>query len=369
MGMLTDAVVFGAGAASRPALQADCCLNRKQNRFVCSVCSDVCPEHVFSTKPQDEMKWSHCRDCGLCVSACPARCFTLSSEMQRTLTEDTRPGEPLVLACDRESELMDRKITCLAAVPWELLALMALYGEVVLLTMHCASCEKASARDLLHENLDRLKAFLGEARFREQVRLIESGTWEPETSPGEREMSRRAIFSGLKQNLKKNVYRAAVSRIPQLEEADRDGLRYRRLLSQAIMKEREALRAERSANGSSEPLPTYTVSLPAYTTSCFGCSICERICPHRAIEIKAEEGGTRLIYITPWKCTACGLCAQICPHGGLRGMREIAVPHLEKLPLVRVKTASCEQCGIAILPGTSPALCPSCRAKKKQLRR
>ena len=369
MGLLTSAVAFGTGTSSHPLLQTDRCLNRKQNKYTCTVCAELCPEHVFSMNSKEELKWSRCRDCGLCVSACPSRCFTPSPEMQWALTEDTHPGEPLVFACDQESELMDRKLTCLAAIPWELLAVMAFCGEVVLLTMHCASCEKVSSRDLLQENLDRLKAFLGEDRFREQVQLVDSGTWEPKASPAEREMSRRDIFSGLKQNLKKNMYRAAVRRIPQLEESDRDGLRYRRLLSQVVLKAREQRKAEQEADGRPKALPTYTLSLPAYTSSCFGCSICERICPQEAIEIITEAGGTRLIYITPWKCTACGLCAQICPHGGLRGMQQIAVPHLEKLPLVRVKTASCEQCGIAIQPGTSPALCPACRSKKKRLRR
>jgi formate hydrogenlyase subunit 6/NADH:ubiquinone oxidoreductase subunit I len=182
-------------------------------------------------------------------------------------------------------------------------------------------------------------------------------------------MSRRAIVSGLKKSLRKNVYRAAVSRIPQLEEADRDGLRYRRLLAQAVRAERDRLREAQQAGGGPETLPTYPMSLPAYTTACFGCSICERICPQQALEIRVEEGGTRLICITPWKCTACGLCTEICPHGGLQGLEKIAVPFLEQLPLARVPTESCEQCGVAIRPGTAPALCPSCRAKKKRLRR
>ena len=369
MGLLTSAVIGSASAASRPALQVDRCLNRKQNKFTCSVCAEICPEHVISLNAKEELKWNRCRDCGLCVSACPSRCFTPSSGMQRTLTEDTHPGEPLVFACEQESELMDRKIPCLAAIPWELLALMAFYGEVVLLMNHCASCGKAGPHALLLENLAGAKAFLGEDRFRERIRLIESGTWEAEASPSEKEMSRRAVFSGLGKNLKKNVYRAAVSRVPQLEDAERDGLRYRRLLSRAVRKERDRLREAQQAAGTAEELPSYPLSLPAYTTACFGCGICERICPQQALEIRVEEGGTRLISITPWKCTACGLCAEICPYGGLQGLEKIAVPFLEQLPLARVPTESCEQCGVAIRPGTAPALCPSCRAKKKRLRR
>ena len=369
MGILSDTVMRGGSFSFRPGLHSGSCLNRKQNKFNCTVCTEICTEQVFSLDPKAEIKWSRCRDCGLCVTACPARVFTLSPEMQRTLTDHVQVGDAVVIACEQEPALMDRKVRCLAGVPWELLALLTFYGELVLYTKHCGDCDKNAWVSRLHQNLDALKTFLGEDCFRKRVHLVDTGEWAPETAETERELSRREIFSGMNKRVKKDLYRAAVNRIPALQETEPDGLGYRRLLSNEVLKNRERIQQAKNAGENTDPLPAYSVPLPAYNTACFGCSICERICPQKAIEIKAEEGGTRMIYITPWRCTACSLCVEVCPHGGLNGLRDTAVPHLEKLPLVRVKTESCEQCGVAIKPGSIPALCPACKAKKKRLHR
>ena len=366
MGILTSAVLSG-GLSSRPLLHTEKCLNRVQKKYPCAVCTELCPQQVFSLDPKAELKWSRCIDCGLCVSSCPSRCFTPSAETQRVLTDGTRSGEAVVFACEQEEELLDRKLRCLAAVPWELMAALAFYCDVVLYLKHCPSCEKASWHACLQEHLEALRDFLGEEKFRRRIRLITSGTWTPETPEEEQVLSRRAIFSRTGRSLKKNLYYAAASRLPQLDASEQDALQYRRLLSQAVLAERERLRnGADGSGGEAAPLPVYTVSLPAYTPSCFGCGICERICPQKAIEIIAEAGDSRLIYITPWKCTACGLCARVCPHGGLRGMKKTAVPFLEQLPLARVSSASCERCGIAVPPGSSPRLCPACAAKAKK---
>ena len=48
MGLLTSTIISTAAAAGRPALQADRCLNRKQNKLTFMVCTELCPEHVLS---------------------------------------------------------------------------------------------------------------------------------------------------------------------------------------------------------------------------------------------------------------------------------------------------------------------------------
>lgn len=374
MGIIGNIMLSGGNASSRPVLLPDTCLNRKQNKYTCTVCEEVCPEKILTRELTGELKWYRCTDCGLCVSACPSRCFIPSAQMQRVLTDTTHPGEAVVIACDREEELLKRKVLCLAGIPWELLAILTFYGDVVLYTGNCAGCENKAWYSRLQGNLEKLKSFLGEKVFGERVHLVGSGTWKAEMPEEEKEMTRREIFSKTGKSLKKTTFRAVLDRFPQLENSEKDTLTYRRILSQVVLKERERVLKDQEASGKHEgadsSLPVYSVPLPAYNTSCFGCSICERICPQKAIEVKAEEGGTRLILITPWKCTSCGLCARICPHDGLNGLRETTVPYLERLPLVRVKTESCEQCGTAIRPGSRPALCAVCAAKsRRKLRR
>ena len=348
MGIIGNMMLSGGNASSRPVLLPDTCLNRKQNKYTCTVCEEVCPEKILTRELTGELKWYRCTDCGLCVSACPSRCFIPSAQMQRVLTDTTHPGEAVVIACDREEELLKRKVLCLAGIPWELLAILTFFGDVVLYTGNCAGCENKAWYSRLQGNLEKLKSFLGEKAFGERVHLVGSGTWKAEMPEEEKEMTRREIFSKTRKSLKKTTFRAVLDRFPQLENSEKDTLTYRRILSQVVLKERERVLKDQEASGKHE----------------------ERICPQKAIEVKAEEGGTRLILITPWKCTSCGLCARICPHDGLNGLRETTVPYLERLPLVRVKTESCEQCGTAIRPGSRPALCAVCAAKsRRKLRR
>ena len=46
-------------------------------------------------------------------------------------------------------------------------------------------------------------------------------------------------------------------------------------------------------------------------------------------------------------------------------LEALALPHLDKLPLVRVKSLSCESCGAVLLPGTDPPICRRCAKAAK----
>ena len=238
MGIISEVFRSGSNPSSRPVLQTDRCLNRKQNTYTCTVCEQICPENVFSLDMKEEVKWYRCVDCALCVSACPSRCFVPSPDMRRILTEDTGAEDAVIVACDREKETLKRKVTCLAGIPWELLAFLTFYKDVVLYTKSCASCEKDAWRSCLQDQLKELRDFLGEKRFRERVHLIEEGTWESETPEDQKRVTRREILSRTGKYMKKNIYRAAASHIPQLENIQEDALQYRHLLSQAVTQER-----------------------------------------------------------------------------------------------------------------------------------
>lgn len=372
MGIINETIRSATRENPHPLLDAAACLNRKQNKFTCTVCTDICPEQVFSLNANEKPKWEKCMDCSLCLSACPSRCFTPSDAMQSTLTEEIHMDERVLFACEQEAELCERKVHCLGSLPWEMLAVLALTSGLALVDGYCAACSKTRERELLQANLAQLEQFLGEERFRERVQLLGSAAEDNAAPPEEKQLSRRALFSGAKKNLKKSLYKAAAQRLPQLEAKERDGIQFRRLLSSAVLREREMVRkaqAEAETEAEQPQLPRFAVSLPAYQPACYGCSICERVCPQNAISIQAEESGTRLIYITPWKCTGCGLCAEICPWEGLAGIKPVSVPYLEQLPLTRVASMVCAECGVAVRPGTVPPLCPSCNLKAKRKKR
>jgi len=46
---------------------------------------------------------------------------------------------------------------------------------------------------------------------------------------------------------------------------------------------------------------------------CVACLTCIRVCPHGAIRLVREEGGTDVAVVSDSGCDACGVCAAICP--------------------------------------------------------
>ena len=52
-----------------------------------------------------------------------------------------------------------------------------------------------------------------------------------------------------------------------------------------------------------------TVSLK----SCYGCGLCEAVCPKNAISMSYGQGGFIVPTVNPQKCINCGLCSMKCP--------------------------------------------------------
>lgn len=346
---------------SHPAFTPERCINRRQRRYPCARCAEICPHGVFPRESGEALDWERCTDCSLCVTACPTRALLPSEPTRRAYADASALSGAIRVTCRREETLGELRADCLAAVPWELLAALALRTELVLCVRPCAACGQ-ERKELLQANLDSLRDFLGEERYRERVRLVREGEEIPpkrEETTEERLVTRRELFSGMRKDLTKRLFHAAEKRLPFLVEEDGSGLEYRRLLS-------EAVKAGLGA-GEKSP-PRYGVRLPRFNTACFGCGICERLCPHKALSIDREESGKRLISIEPYRCSGCSLCVELCPHGGLDGLALVPVPHLEKLPLVRVASSSCARCGKVLLPGTEPPLCRRCAAEARKNR-
>ena len=369
MGIL-DTLLSKTDIDARPIFNGYNCLNKRQRRYTCTICQDLCPEKIFLLDPKAALDWKKCSNCGLCVSSCPSRCFAPDRELQRLYTTDMDLSAPVSFSCDENELLTDKKVECLASIPWEMLAVLALHTELIINVQGCESCEIQKRSECLLKNLGQLESFFGEEEFARRIHIVTGGEYKQEND-SDKVMSRRKVFSDVKYNVTKSIVNIASSRIPFLDEVNQDGLQYRQLLSKAVMRDRrertERKAAEEKDGGKSDiTFAKYGVSLPAFTDKCYGCGICEKMCPQKALEIGEIQDGQRLIYITPWKCTGCGLCEIGCPHGGISGIRPVALPYLEKLPLVRVNSAVCENCGFTIKPDTEPRLCPSCARKQKK---
>nr|MCR5090826.1 4Fe-4S binding protein [Oscillospiraceae bacterium] len=239
MGFVTDALFEKVDLKSHPVFHAEPCINRIQRRFVCTDCSDVCPKQALRLESREPIHWDRCIDCGLCVTACPARAFAPSAARRKELTEDLKSTGPVSFSCRREERSCDKRASCLAAFPWEYLAAIALYTDVVLCTGACESCPDAGRRERVQALLGTLRDFLGEERFASRVHLPDEGDTVPEAAEApEKQMTRRGLFSGMKKTAARELAHEAARRLPFLNEENEEGLQYRRMLASAVEKDR-----------------------------------------------------------------------------------------------------------------------------------
>ena len=178
---LTNSVL--SAASEHPVYVPDHCINRRQRRYVCTACSSVCSRGVFSLKSGESLKWDRCVNCGLCVSACPSRCFLPSLTDRRYYMDGLDVSRPVSFACRDEEEQSDRTVRCLAAVPWELLAMIAMRTDLVLYTGACAACTREGWAERVEEQLAELRTFLGEERWNRQVHVLTEGRYEAPAAP------------------------------------------------------------------------------------------------------------------------------------------------------------------------------------------
>lgn len=386
MGILTRTINSVMSASPRPSFSAARCINRCQRKTVCTICHDLCPGKVFSMDPKEPLHWDQCTNCGLCVSACPSRCFTPDKELQKQYTENLDLSAPISFACYKESTPCTRRVECMAGIPWELIATLALYTHVVFYVGACSRCDHPKRVTCLRDNLKLVQDFLGVELFAKRVHILGQGRFE--VPKEDKAISRRDLFGGMGITIGKTAARQVLDMLPFIDEEEEDNsMAYRQLLASTVDRirantkkaqeeakqaqvEAEKIKAENPDAEVTVPaipaMPTFGVHLPKFLKACFGCNICERVCPQKALEVGPLKDGKRTIYITPSKCTSCGICSNICIHGGMAGTHLVQVPHMNRLPLVRVDSDGCTKCGMSIKPGTAVnGLCPVCARKKR----
>ncbi|MBQ4264756.1 MAG: 4Fe-4S binding protein [Clostridia bacterium] len=345
MGLLLDVIKTNA-VDDHPFLNLSHCVNRNQKHLVCSMCMDICPKGVYDRAQKEPPKWNECQNCGLCVAACRTRCIAPSPvNSKRHLLLAEKQSE-IVLSCRRSEKQAGHVEACLALLPWEFLAYLALGGKLILNLKSCRDCPLDSCLDLLEDQLYRLKCFLGEEGYASHVRVC----FENEADAAAEGVSRRDFFRSMALSGKKTT--ALV--LNDVVGSKVDAMIYRRMLA-------ERVRALAVQGGFSCRMP-----LPWIKESCYGCGICALLCPNHALEVSDEQDGMCSIYITPHKCTGCGVCKAVCRDGCIEGILAVNVPHLDRVMLAQVASRSCEACGRALNPARKETLCIACRQKKKK---
>lgn len=331
----------------RPAFDEKRCLNARQSKLPCDACVSACPAGAIG-KP-GKVDWDRCVGCGLCAAACPAGAFALPEFRRRKAARLLADGHPVhVLGCQQAAGEMDSKAWCLSAFAWEQIAALALCGRVELVHGDCEACPRRAQFCLFERAMERVRAFLGDARFEAQVCL---------RAPGEaprRGMSRRELLGAFLPKTKKAGADGGAERYGE------DGQALRLMLADTLA--RQAKLAGQADDGQ-----TYGWTAPAFGESCWACGICARICPNGAIRVREKDGRFEVI-CSPVLCTGCGTCAAVCPEHAIEGVRPIRLGAREKRFVHAANAAVCESCGAAMRPDEGQTLCLRCRAKKGKRR-
>ena len=367
---IVSQVIVRALEHDPPFFAPDRCLNRRQTRHPCTLCHERCTGGALPLNPVTEkIDWAKCIGCGICVTACPARCFAPDLKQQRSMSASSK-GEVVSFACAHTGEPVgERRVECLSGLPWEWLAALALRTKVLLYTGECEGCAVEGCREQLLENLALLRMFLGEKRFDSQV-ILQNDPSAVKRPEEKRALDRRTLLGLLGKNVKTTAAAGIGSMMPvPKDDPARNGFAYRMLLANLL----RADCAEKAKKSSEEHIApkysSYGVLLPEFGAKCHGCGVCARVCPHKALSIEKENESSSVISIEPMKCTACGLCQKVCVHGGVVGFEENAVHHLHMQGHVRVYHRSCARCGVPIPRDAEDGLCIACSVKHGKGRR
>ena len=329
-------------AKQHPALNRGRCVNAKQGKTRCEKCSQVCPAHLLDKPEKDAVRWDACLDCGLCAVVCPAGALGLSApRLKRALDLFGQNKPRRALGCEKLESPLDYNAWCQGALPWEMIAALALTSRVTLCRAQCEGCERAQALAVFEATQARLRSFLGDGLYEERVRLGEPGEAPPPV------LTRREAFGTLFTGVRRTVSAA----MPEEGKLKNDGMLWRLLLVHRL----EHMKEDPGVQG-------YGWLSPSFSSACWACGICARICPNQAISVVEKEGNRYLVH-EPCLCTGCGACAAVCPDQAITAIGERRLSAGSRCLATRVESASCPHCGAALRPSEQGGLCLRCKAK------
>lgn len=320
---------------SHPTVDWERCVNRRQQKRPCCICASACP--VGALDDPDKPDYTMCDDCGICAAHCPGGAIVGSSlYVQKLMELVERPADSVVLGCRAADGEADCKLGCLAAYPWEVLALLALGGsKLSFLTGTCESCPIHEKMPLFQRSLEQLRTFLGEERY--LAAMGEGANTQPQT--------RREALTGL---LRRGG-RSAAAVLPESLRQAPDSDLWRQLL-------RLRLCAGSGEEGETPMEARWTT--PLIRGSCRACGICAQVCPNGALHVLPTEDGHFYMAHFGWRCRGCGVCGAVCPWDGIDGFGVMTTSRPER-PLTTLTAAHpCGKCGAPC--GGEEELCLAC---------
>lgn len=266
------------------------CLNSKQGKSICFNCEQICPKGIMNHDASKHTSFEACIDCNLCAVVCPIRTISFSSVNAKKFQEILKSKfETITIGCYKNGFDKNLDLYCIASLPWEILAHLAINKKLIFYYDKCNSCLENSLLEIFEKNIKRVKEFLGKELYNKNINLSLD---EVKTDIS----SRKGLFS----SIKRSVLNYKDNYIHKISRKDM----YKRLKFYA----KDKIFGWKTLNINDK--------------KCCGCQICENICPFDAISI-TKSNNTITLYHSAMRCNECGLCKTTCLFGAIEGFKPI----------------------------------------------
>ena len=325
--LLFSAAIDSIGKGSqKPTMDYKRCSNRLQKKHECKACREVCPTGAISYEKQMLVDATKCGGCYLCSGVCPTGCITTNSSFIKS--NDTT--DTVVVSCEEGENRL--KVPCIASLPWEFYAYIGYKTSIYLDTKECENCQ-VNAKNYISAVKERLKIFWGD-EYQQKV-LSDPGA----ISQG---LSRReffGIFSKTFKDAKKSIDSTPLKDVEKEKGMDV----FRKLLLKEIALQK--------------PHGWLTINI---TKDCWGCGICEKLCPNNAIKIDNKKIHHDVLY-----CTGCGVCKLACPDKAITETTLVEATKANSIVASPISVKQCITCGTNIKPSLEGEQCGICRKRNR----
>lgn len=345
----------------------EACKNYQNKKVVCMLCIDCCSEAAISLQNQTPVIVdTKCIDCGACVSECPVNAIDHISKPYEKVAQYIDNYPLAEITCD-QVEKFNRgiKVPCLLYL--DLLLLSQYAGkreEVHIYTGHCNSCGKVSEGKISahFEKIERDLEALGITfEIKTKHELPQSSSEQTVNA-----VSRRDLFSKFSlANIREFILQTSPkSDMNTLSEEPYQSLS----IIERIHFKKKLLNkfydSEKQMNNIKHKTSDFSFSFYV-NDNCNGCTVCERICPTKAIYWETSESVSQLVFDSHL-CVECNKCLA-CPVDALTKSESLPVDMEEKKELISMNVVRCLDCGETFkTTKETSTTCFFCKAKKEK---
>lgn len=336
-------------------VEEELCINLRGRMERCTACKDVCTSAaLLLTMDSVDVDGEKCSGCNSCLPSCPAGALRSTGFVPERFLQALSGKDQAHLHCRGcDDEGGGIVIPCHRVLDTRLLASARAEGVKSLILHglnHCEACKLGDARSHIETITARLEKWLGEEApvlsNTPQADKNEQRQYQDQPHMNRRDFLR---FGGAN-----TVTHAVDWMVPGLgeEEEDQEALPFFQAddYPQRAAQYQQLLvsRADRVPWRNEDALPW---KVRTVSEDCNGCLSCGERCPTGALGTRLTSN-LRLLSFDPALCTDCSLCQRVCPEKAIivAKIESLSALHKGRSTLFYRQLQPCKQCGIPFDP-------------------